>query len=161
MHCFNLTAPYAVLTKLVALRLECVHYRPKLGGKGVYSPSTVHRPPSTDHRPPSTVHCQLSTVQCPLSSVQCPLFSVQCPVSIKHFPLFTVHCSPSDARTHVLCPLFAKKTSTVHCPSSIIYPVHSPPSFHRLLSIVYCPFRHSPSAPSAVHRRYSKHTAQC
>ena len=35
MHCFNLTAPYAVLTKLVALRLECVHYRLNWAGKGV------------------------------------------------------------------------------------------------------------------------------
>ena len=35
MHCFNLTAPYAVLTKLVALRLECVHYRLNWAEKGV------------------------------------------------------------------------------------------------------------------------------
>ena len=35
MHCFNLTAPYAVLTKLVALRLECVHYRLNWVEKGV------------------------------------------------------------------------------------------------------------------------------
>ena len=33
MHCFNLTAPYAVLTKLVALRLECVHYRLNWAGR--------------------------------------------------------------------------------------------------------------------------------
>ena len=36
MHCFNLTAPYAVLTKLVALRLECVHYRLNWAEKGVH-----------------------------------------------------------------------------------------------------------------------------
>ena len=35
MHCFNLTASYAVLTKLVALRLECVHYRLNWAEKGV------------------------------------------------------------------------------------------------------------------------------
>ena len=36
MHCFNLTAPYTVLTKLVALRLECVHYPLNWAEEGVY-----------------------------------------------------------------------------------------------------------------------------
>ena len=43
MHCFNLTAPYAVLPKLAALRLECVHYRLNWAEKGVY-PSALGIP---------------------------------------------------------------------------------------------------------------------
>ena len=35
MHCFILTAPYAVLSKLAALRLEYVHYRLNWAEKGV------------------------------------------------------------------------------------------------------------------------------
>ena len=42
MHCFNLTAPYAVQTKLVALRLECVHYRLNWAEKGAYKLTAVY-----------------------------------------------------------------------------------------------------------------------
>ena len=35
MHCLHLIAPYAVLSNLTALFLECVHYRPNWKEKGV------------------------------------------------------------------------------------------------------------------------------